>query len=68
MGWLGLIATVRYITSDHVSTGMGFEGTAQERDLDIGYTVQSGPLRMWVSACATWRRARITAAISTRTV
>jgi len=45
MGWPGLIATVRYITSDHVSTGMGFEGTAQERDLDIGYTVQSGPLK-----------------------
>ena len=45
MGWPGLIATVRYITSDNVSTGMGFEGTAQERDLDIGYTVQSGPLK-----------------------
>ncbi|MDH0214578.1 OprD family porin [Stutzerimonas stutzeri] len=45
MGWPGLVATVRYITSDNVSTGMGFEGTAQERDLDIGYTVQSGPLK-----------------------
>lgn len=45
MGWPGLVATVRYITSDNVSTGMGGEGTAQERDLDIGYTVQSGPLK-----------------------
>lgn len=45
MGWPGLVATVRYITSDNVSTGEGFEGTARERDLDIGYTVQSGPLK-----------------------
>lgn len=45
LGWPGLVATVRYITSDNVSTGMGFEGTAKERDLDIGYTVQSGLLK-----------------------
>lgn len=45
LGVPGLVATVRYITSDNVDTGRGFEGNAQERDLDIGYTVQSGPLK-----------------------
>lgn len=44
MGVPGLTATVRYITGDNVDTGMGFEGKDHERDLDIGYTVQSGPL------------------------
>lgn len=45
LGFPGLVATVRYITSDNVDTDKGFEGTAHERDLDVGYTVQSGPLK-----------------------
>jgi len=45
VGVPGLVATVRYITSDNVDTDNGFEGNARERDLDLGYTVQSGPLK-----------------------
>ncbi|RMH94997.1 OprD family porin [Pseudomonas songnenensis] len=45
LGAPGLVATVRYITSDNVDTDNGFEGNARERDLDLGYTVQSGPLK-----------------------
>ncbi|MCW8157040.1 OprD family porin [Stutzerimonas stutzeri] len=45
VGVPGLVATVRYITSDNVDTDRGFEGTAHERDLDVGYTVQSGLLK-----------------------
>ncbi|MNP44419.1 Porin-like protein NicP precursor [compost metagenome] len=44
LGVPGLTSTVRYITGDNVDTGQGFEGKDRERDLDIGYTVQSGPL------------------------
>lgn len=42
LGVPGLVATVRYMTSDNVDTGKAFEGKAHERDLDLGYTVQSG--------------------------
>ena len=45
VGVPGLVATVRYISSDNVDTDRGFEGTAHERDLDVSYTIQSGPLR-----------------------
>ena len=45
LGIPGLLTTVRYITGDNVDTGMGFEGREWERDLDIGYTVQSGALK-----------------------
>ena len=45
LGLPGLVTTVRYITGDNVDTGMGFEGREWERDLDIGYTVQSGALK-----------------------
>ncbi|MGH8354446.1 MAG: OprD family porin [Pseudomonas sp.] len=44
-GLPGLVTTVRYIRGDNVDTGRGFEGEDWERDLDIGYTVQSGPLK-----------------------
>ncbi|MBO3273958.1 OprD family porin [Pseudomonas sp. Milli4] len=44
LGLPGLTSTLRYITGDNVDTGQGFEGKDRERDLDIGYTVQSGPL------------------------
>lgn len=45
LGIPGLLTTVRYITGDNVDTGLGFEGKEWERDLDIGYTVQSGALK-----------------------
>ncbi|MNE07901.1 Porin-like protein NicP precursor [compost metagenome] len=45
MGVPGLTATVRYITGNNVDTGLGYEGRDRERDLDIGYAVQSGALK-----------------------
>lgn len=45
VGVPGLVAGVRYLTGDNVDTGRGFEGKEWERDLDIGYTVQSGTLK-----------------------
>ncbi|MNY37459.1 Porin-like protein NicP precursor [compost metagenome] len=36
---------MRYITGDNVDTGSAEEGKDWERDLDLGYTVQSGPLK-----------------------
>lgn len=44
LGLPGLTTTVRYITGDNVNTGAGYEGKDRERDLDIGYAVQSGVL------------------------
>lgn len=47
----GLVAGVRYIRGDNVDvlatngSGGGYEGEEWERDLDIGYTVQSGALK-----------------------
>ncbi|PRB84691.1 OprD family porin [Pseudomonas sp. MYb185] len=45
VGVPGLVTTLRYIRGNNVDTGMGFEGREWERDLDIGYTVQSGALK-----------------------
>ncbi|WP_223547311.1 OprD family porin [Pseudomonas sp. A-B-19] len=45
LGIPGLTTTLRYVTGDNVTTGRGFEGQDWERDLDIGYAVQSGVLR-----------------------
>jgi hypothetical protein len=36
---------VRYITGSNVDTGLGFEGKDRERDLDLGYVLQSGSLK-----------------------
>ncbi len=44
LGIAGLTTTVRYITGNNVNTGAGYEGKDRERDLDIGYAVQSGVL------------------------
>ncbi|WP_455826379.1 OprD family porin [Pseudomonas graminis] len=44
LGIPGLTTTVRYITGNNVTTGAGYEGKDRERDLDIGYAVQTGPL------------------------
>ncbi|WP_187673179.1 OprD family porin [Zestomonas carbonaria] len=45
VGIPGLTTTLRYITGDNVDTGLGYEGKDRERDLDIGYVVQSGSLK-----------------------
>jgi len=45
LGIPGLVSTVRYVKGDNVDTGLGYEGEDWERDLDLGYTVQSGPLK-----------------------
>lgn len=51
MGVPGLVAGVRYIRGDNVDAqatnrgGPRYEGKEFERDLDIGYTVQSGSLK-----------------------
>ncbi|PZW71185.1 outer membrane OprD family porin [Pseudomonas sp. URMO17WK12:I1] len=45
LGIPGLTTTVRYIRGNNVDTGRGFEGKDRERDLDIGYVVQSGSLK-----------------------
>ncbi len=45
LGLPGLTTTLRYVTGDNVTTGRGFEGKDWERDLDIGYVVQSGPMQ-----------------------
>ncbi|MDD2047188.1 OprD family porin [Pseudomonas putida] len=45
MGVPGLTTTVRYLKGNNVDTGLGFEGKEHERDLDIGYAVQSGVLK-----------------------
>ncbi|MDT4860831.1 Porin-like protein NicP [compost metagenome] len=45
LGVPGLVASTRYITGDNVDTGLGYEGKDWERDLDIGYVVQSGTFK-----------------------
>ncbi|MFC5696646.1 OprD family porin [Pseudomonas sp. GCM10022186] len=45
LGIPGLTTTLRYIKGDNVDTGLGFEGEDWERDLDIGYVIQSGSLK-----------------------
>lgn len=45
LGIPGLTTTLRYIKGDNVDTGRGFEGKDWERDLDIGYVIQSGALK-----------------------
>ncbi|WP_192980498.1 OprD family porin [Pseudomonas sp. EggHat1] len=51
MGLPGLVAGVRYIRGDNVDVqatnrgGARYEGKDWERDLDIGYTLQSGALK-----------------------
>ncbi|QHD03249.1 porin [Pseudomonas sp. S04] len=45
LGVPGLTSTVRYITGNNVDTGKGYEGKDRERDLDLGYVLQSGSLK-----------------------
>ncbi|SFA99989.1 OprD family porin [Azotobacter beijerinckii] len=55
VGLPGLTSTVRYVKGDNVDTGArGFEGEDWERDLDLAYTIQSGPLK---NVSIRWRNA-----------
>ena len=45
VGIPGLVTTLRYLRGNNVDTGSGFEGKEWERDLDLGYTFQSGVLK-----------------------
>ena len=45
LGVPGLTSTLRYIEGNNVDTGKGYEGKDRERDLDLGYVVQSGSLK-----------------------
>ncbi|WP_223513427.1 OprD family porin [Pseudomonas sp. GL-R-26] len=45
LGIPGLTTMVRYVKGDNVKTVGDFEGQEWERDLDIGYVIQSGPLK-----------------------
>jgi len=45
LGMPGLTTMVRYTKGDNVTTTGNFEGREWERDLDIGYVIQSGPLK-----------------------
>ncbi|WP_339546125.1 OprD family porin [Pseudomonas sp. RA_35y_Pfl2_P32] len=45
LGVPGLTSTLRYITGNNVDTGKGYEGKDRERDLDLGYVLQSGSLK-----------------------
>lgn len=45
LGVPGLTAMVRYVKGDDVDLATGGEGREWERDTDIGYVVQSGPLK-----------------------
>lgn len=44
-GLPGLTSSVRYIRGSNVKTQLGFRGKDQERDIDLGYVMQSGPLQ-----------------------
>jgi hypothetical protein len=45
LGIPGLTTSLRWTSGDNVDTGRGFEGKEHQRDLDIGYVVQSGMLK-----------------------
>jgi hypothetical protein len=44
LGIPGLSTTLRYLRGSNVDTGRGFEGRDRERDLELAYTLQGGPL------------------------
>ena len=45
MGVPGLVSMVRYGKGDNATTKAGSGGKEWERDVELGYTVQSGPLK-----------------------
>ncbi len=45
LGLPGLNTSIRWTKGSNVDTGKGFEGKEHQRDLDLGYVVQSGALK-----------------------
>ncbi|MFI8747861.1 OprD family porin [Pseudomonas sp. NPDC077186] len=58
----GLVAFVRYVTGDGFDGVGGVSGKEWERDLDISYTVQEGPLK---NLGVRWRNAMVRSNAST---
>lgn len=56
IGMPGLTFMTRYISGDNVRVGAGNGGKEWERDMDIGYVVQSGPLK---NLGVKWRNATV---------
>lgn len=56
VGLPGLSAFARYVRGDHVELAKGGDGHEWERDLDVTYTVQSGPLK---NLALRWRNAMV---------
>ena len=54
LGVPGLTFMTRYVSGDHVELGNGSNGKEWERDMVIGYVLQSGPLK---NLGFTWRNA-----------
>ena len=56
MGIPGLTFMTRYMSGDHVQVGGSNSGKEWERDMDLGYVVQSGPLK---NLGLKWRNATV---------
>ncbi|CAD5110023.1 OprD family porin [Zestomonas carbonaria] len=56
LGVPGLTALVRYISGDHAEFAGRDDGRAWERDIDVSYVVQSGPLK---NLGIRWRNAMV---------
>jgi len=55
IGFPGLTLMARYIQASHVRTALVSSGTETERDIDLTYVVQSGPLK---NLSVAWRNGR----------
>lgn len=56
IGIPGLTFMTRYISGDNVNLGAGGEGKEWERDMDLGYVIQNGPLK---NLGLKWRNATV---------
>ena len=65
LGWPGLIGMVRYGHGSNATTKAGSGGKEWERDVELGYTVQSGRWRG--STCASTTPATDAASTATST-
>ena len=45
VGVPGLLFSTRYVVGTNVETGRGYEGKDSERDIDMSYVFQSGPVK-----------------------
>lgn len=61
LGLPGLTFMTRYVDGGHVQTASVRNGREWERDTDLAYTVQSGPLKTSTSGCVTRPCGRATA-------